>query len=188
MKTTVKIRKAAILILFVSSAMLSNAQIPVITKTLTATVYSAEKFQISKQSLLTLIDSCKCGLLSMSETKTDIGNRKIIVEVSVNDLCFNIIDSRLPELGYVGIKNTKTDDKSEEMDTVLINNELAFLKNRKKNYEMQLSIIKATCEQYTKIWEEELAIESKIFEKEKLLMTATTKILAPHKLVITVCE
>lgn len=186
MKTTVK--KSTAFAFLVFAVMISNAQIPVLVKTLNVTIYSSEKYEASKQILFTLTDSCKCEGVLINETITENGNQKITLEVSVNDLCFKIIDKRLPELGYISFKNLTTADKSDETDTVLIKKELAFLQKQKSHYSMQLTLIKADCEHYNKILQEQLETEKKIFETEKLITSAATKINSPHKMQITICK
>jgi len=188
MKTQNIIRSITIMIFLIITSMFSNAQNPVIVKTLNATIYAAAKYETSKQHLLSLIDSCKCIVLSMSETKTDNGSQKSIVDISANDVCFKVIDKSLPSLGYVSFKNLKTEDKSTELDTALISKEIIFYKSQKTKYEQQLANLKPENASYNELWKEEVAIETTIFEKEKLLIAAKKRLLSLHKISITLSE
>jgi hypothetical protein len=188
MKTKIIIQRFTVMFFMIITSVFSNAQNPVIMKTLNVTVYAATKYEASKQHLLALIDSCKCVMLSMSETKTDNGSQKAIIEISANDNGFKMIDKSLPSLGYVSFKNLKTEDKSAELDTIVICKEIAFYKIQKVKYEKQLSNLKPDNSSYNEIWKEEAAIETKIFEKEKLLVTAKNKLTSLHKISITLSE
>jgi hypothetical protein len=188
MKTHDIKRRITLMIFMIIASVISIAQNPVIVKTLNVTVYAATKYETSKQHLLFLIDSGKCVMLSMSETKTDNGNQKSIIEISANDAGFKMIDKSLPSLGYVSFKNLKTEDKSTELDTTLISKEIVFYKSQKIKYEKQLANLKPDNTSYYEIWKEEAAIETKIFEKEKLLAAAKTKLASQHKISITLCE
>ncbi len=177
---------AMIILLIVSLS--SYTQTPVIIKTLNVNIYSAEKYESSKQNILALIDSCKCQLISMSETKTDNKNQKITIELAVNDGCFKKIDKHLTELGYISFKNIKTEDKTAEMDTAGISKDIVFLKENKSGYEGQLAKLKPDSELYGQLWQKKTDIETQIYEKEKMLASARIKITAPHKMQITICE
>jgi hypothetical protein len=188
MKTHAFIKKLTLVIFLIIASVFSNAQKPVIVKTLNVTVYAATRYETSKQYLLLLIDSGKCIILSMSETKTDNGNQKSVIEISTNDEGFKMIDKSLPLLGYISFKNLKTEDKSAEFDTTSISKEIIFYKSQKAKYEKQLANLKPDNVSYTDIWKEEEAIETKIFEKEKLLTSAKCKLNSLHKISITLSE
>lgn len=188
MKTKAIIRKATAMIFLFITSICSNAQIPVIVKTLDITIYASEKYEVSKQNLFLLIDSSKCRLLSLNEVKTANGNQKAVIEIAVNDESFKIIDKCLPDMGYVSFKNLKTEDKSAELDTASVGKYLIFLKEQKTKYSQQLIKLKPDSEQYTEVWQQEAAIETQIFEKGKALESARIKLKAPHKIQITICE
>lgn len=188
MKTNVITRKLTVMIILITASVYSIAQNPVIVKTLNVTVYASTKYEMSRQQLLSLIDSGKCIMLSMSETKTDNGNQKSIIEISANEEGFKMIDKRLASLGYISFKNLKTEDKTAEFDTTSISKEIVFYKSRKAKYEQQLANLKPDNASYYDIWNEEAAIETKIFEKEKALASAKLKLSSLHKISITLNE
>ena len=188
MKTKKIIRKFTVLCFLSITSLLSNAQAPVIVKTLNVTIYATTKYEASKQHLLSLIDSTKSVTLSMNETKTENGSQKSIIEISANDDGFRIIDKRLPSLGYVSFKNLSSADKSADFDTTAICSEIIFYKSQKAKYEKQLANLKPDNASYNEIWKEEAAIETKIFEKEKLLSIARNKLISLHKISVTLSE
>ena len=166
----------------------ANAQVTIISKSLTVTVYATEKYEASKQSLYDLLDSCRCKILSINETKTENGNQKAVIELVANDNCFKIIDKKLPSLGYISFKNLKTEDKSAMLDTTKIREEIDFYKERKIKYVQQLAKLKTGSEQYTDIWTESDKMETLIYDKEKSLVLAKSELAAPHRMQIVICE
>ena len=169
-------------------AVCSKGQTPVIAKTLTTTIYAAEKYESSKQKLLALMDSSSCRLISMNETKTDNGNQKIVIEFAATDNAFKIIDKRLLELGYTSYKNLISYDVTETLDTAALSKDISFLKQKQLKDSQQLSQLKSESKEYIDLWKEQSEIETKIWEKEKALIAATKNLFAANKIHITLAE
>jgi len=169
-------------------AVCSKGQTPVVAKTLTTIIYAAEKYESSKQKLLALMDSSSCSLISMNETKTDNGNQKIVIEFAASDNAFKIIDKRLLEFGYTSYKNLISYDVTESLDTAALTRDISFLKQQQSKNALQLAMLKPESKEYAGLWEKQSEIETKIWEKEKALNSATRNLLATNKIHITLAE
>lgn len=170
------------------AALSSKGQTPVIAKTLTTTIYAAEKYESSKQKLLALMDSSSCRLISMNETKTDNGNQKIVIEFAATDNAFKIIDKRMPELGYTSYKNLISYDVTETFDTTALARDISFLKQQQSKNAQQLAKFKPDSKEYSGLWEKQSEIETMIWEKEKALTTSNKNLSAVNKMHITIAE
>jgi hypothetical protein len=169
-------------------AVCSKEQTPVIAKTLTTTIYAAEKYESSKQQLLALMDSSSCSLISMNETKTDNGNQKIIIEFNAGNQAFIIIDNRLSGLGYISFKNLVTADMSELYDTAAITNDIIFLTKQSEKNTAQLTKLKPESSDYNQLWTKQAELETTLKEKQRAQVNAIKNISTPNKIHITIAE
>lgn len=186
MKTKTIIRKLLIKLFMIILSGIGQAQQPIVVKTLNATIYAAEKYEISKQQLYDMIDTTGSVVLSVSEIKKDQESQGITITVSASDKAFMIIDEYLPDLGYVSAKTLKSEDKSAELDTSALSKEIGFLEKQKLLYGSLLESLEKGSAQYVEIWKKISEIEEKIFTKEKLLTNASAGMLRPNKIIISI--
>lgn len=177
---------AAVLMFLFCNMILSQS--PLISKTLSITIYAKENYEKSKQTLYAMLDSSGYVLSSMNETKTENGNEKVIIAFYVSEKDFNKIDKCLPNLGYISYKNLVTTDRSTDYDTTLIAKELNFLKQRKTQYAGELGKLKPSDTLYAEVWKELQSLDKQLFEKEKSYTFAQARMGTPHKMQITICE
>lgn len=163
-----------------------QAQQPIVVKTLNATIYAAEKYEISKQQLYDMIDTTESVVTSVSETKKDQESQGITITISASDKAFMIIDEYLPDLGYVSSKTLKSEDKSAELDTTALSKEIGFLEKQKLLNESLLETLVKSSDQYVEVWKKISQTEEKIYAKEKLLANASISMLKPNKIVIVI--
>jgi hypothetical protein len=188
METKTIIQKIILVVALFISGRIAVSQTTIISKTLNATIYSKENFEESKQKLYAVMDSSRYLLSSISETKSENGNQKIIIEIFISEKDFNKIDKCLPDLGYISFKNLVSEDLSSEFDTAAISKELLYLKERKVQCAGELEKLKTTDTIYPEVWKELKTLEKQVYEKEKSLLKAEQRVYTPHKMIITICE
>lgn len=143
---------------------ISKAQKPAsdyVSETVTFEI-TAGNIQNSKNLLTTSIDTTLVVIKNYNEVNSAKGT-KIYITLNTNKTGYEKIEKIIPQLGYLDSKKLGTVNNSEEIEG--IEQEIAFLKNKKIAYEAELSKFKD--EDYKGYWREVRTIEQSIFDLEK---------------------
>ncbi|MFH0866303.1 MAG: hypothetical protein V1904_08910 [Bacteroidota bacterium] len=186
MKTKIIIKKLIINFFMIILSALSHAQQPVLVKTLSVTLYAAEKYETSKQLLYDMIDSTGSTISSVSESKTDNESQTTSLIISASEKAFWVIDKNLSSLGYISSKTLKSEDKSAVLDTSALSREIEFLKKQKLQNETLLETLVKGSDLYVEVWKKISETEEKIFAEEKLITNAAFDLSKPHKIIVTI--
>ncbi|MFH0895594.1 MAG: hypothetical protein V2A54_14255 [Bacteroidota bacterium] len=174
------------ILIFATTALLLSASVviaqPLLSKTLTATVFASGNYNNIKTSILSLADSSGAALYAQNESKSENGNQKMEISLYVNEAAFRAFDTRLNRMGYLKSYVISTHDLSATLDTTSLGTDLRFWKAKRER------LLKPELNKEPEIAGERENAETQIFQLEKKMKEAIWRQQRPHKVVVTLYE